>query len=240
MGNLEISSLIYKGHTIESSGEQLSLTTMWRASRSDPQKAPSKWRSLPSAKAFIEFVELTIGKSDSELFRTVNGGKNPGTWAHWQIGLAYAKYLSPDFHMWCNTVVRDHMEGKLAPAATAPVDNAMIGSIVAAIIPPMLEAMISERLARENLLVRRGVTAKHVWDQSHLPGKIRGATVWLGNRLAEMSCCIDGGMKADNGNSAVRLFDPDKAGICMKNGLAHQARIWAQERLGQGRLKLVA
>ena len=38
--------------------------------------------------------------------------------AHWQIGIAYAKYLSPEFHVWCNTVVRDRMEGKLVPAGT--------------------------------------------------------------------------------------------------------------------------
>ncbi len=37
-------------------------------------------------------------------------GRTGSTFAHWQIGLAYAKYLSPEFHMWCNTVVRRHME----------------------------------------------------------------------------------------------------------------------------------
>lgn len=37
-------------------------------------------------------------------------GKGGATFAHWQIGLAYAKYLSPEFHMWCNEVVRERME----------------------------------------------------------------------------------------------------------------------------------
>ena len=36
-----------------------------------------------------------------------NGG---GTWAHWQLALAYAKYLSPEFHTWCNDVVRNAMQ----------------------------------------------------------------------------------------------------------------------------------
>jgi hypothetical protein len=39
-------------------------------------------------------------------------GKGGGTFAHWQIGLAYAKYLSPEFHMWCNEVVRERMEAR--------------------------------------------------------------------------------------------------------------------------------
>ena len=28
------------------------------------------------------------------------------TWAHWQLALAYARYLSPAFHAWCNSVIR--------------------------------------------------------------------------------------------------------------------------------------
>lgn len=76
---------------IRDRNEMLSLTDMWKASGSDPQKAPAKWRALPGTKGFVDHVEVTIGKSDSELFKTVNGGKSPGTWAHWQIGLAYAR-----------------------------------------------------------------------------------------------------------------------------------------------------
>ena len=36
-----------------------------------------------------------------------NGGS---TWAHWQLALAYARYLSPAFHAWCNAVVRNAVE----------------------------------------------------------------------------------------------------------------------------------
>ena len=43
------------------------------------------------------------------LVATARGNKG-GTWAHWQLALAYAKYLSPEFHTWCNGVVRNAME----------------------------------------------------------------------------------------------------------------------------------
>nr|WP_274704718.1 KilA-N domain-containing protein [Aquabacter cavernae] len=45
---------------------------------------------------------LTVGQ-----VMTTKRGKGGGTYAHWQIGLAYAKYLSPEFHMWRNTAVRE-------------------------------------------------------------------------------------------------------------------------------------
>lgn len=108
-----IVTLDYKGSPVHLSGDTLSLTDMWKAAGSDPAQSPAKWRSLPGTKAFVEHVSLTIGKSDSDLFVTVNGGRQPGTKAHWQVGLAYAKYLSPEFHMWCNSVVRNVMEGRV-------------------------------------------------------------------------------------------------------------------------------
>ena len=43
------------------------------------------------------------------LVATARGHKG-GTWAHWQLALAYAKYLSPAFHAWCNDVVRNAMQ----------------------------------------------------------------------------------------------------------------------------------
>ncbi|MET3899694.1 hypothetical protein ABIB57_003656 [Devosia sp. UYZn731] len=111
-------ALTYQGQTIREKAEMLSLTDMWKAAGGDPQQTPAKWRDLPSSKTFIEHVEITIGKSDTALIKAQVGGKAPGTWAHWQIGLAYAKYLSPEFHMWCNDVVRAHMEGR--DAAVSP------------------------------------------------------------------------------------------------------------------------
>jgi len=116
MENLNnVPALAFNGVTITDRGEMLSLTDMWKASGSDPAKAPAQWQRLPQAIEFVEHVSLIVGKSHNEVFQIVRGGNSSGTWAHWQIGLAYAKYLSPKFHMWCNTVVRERMEGKAEP-----------------------------------------------------------------------------------------------------------------------------
>ncbi|MDF3606333.1 hypothetical protein PE067_09395 [Paracoccus sp. DMF-8] len=180
-------------------------------------------------------------------------GKNGGTFGHWQIGIAYAKYLSHDFHMWGNQAIREKMEGRAAHVGLSPeVADAIERSLgivkmlahkvtqIEHSLPVMLEAMtaaaVAAKMADENLLYRRGQTAKQIWDSHGLPEKMRGTTLWLGNRLDEMGCGV---MKAECGNKAIRIYDPDKAAACMKNGLHHKAKVYCSEKWGQGRLRLV-
>ena len=105
---------LYQGVKINERGEMLSLTDMWKAAGSDPSRRPAEWLRSAEATRFIEFLAetVTMGNSHSDLVVTLNGGKKPGTFAHWQIAMAYAKYLSPAFHAACNVIVRAHMEGK--------------------------------------------------------------------------------------------------------------------------------
>lgn len=107
--------LVYEGGVIHARDEMLSLTDMWRAASIPEEKRPADWLALSSTAEFRSAVEASFnaGKSGIE---TKRGGSAAGTWAHWQIALAYAKYLSPAFHMWCNTVVRERMEGRQAVA----------------------------------------------------------------------------------------------------------------------------
>lgn len=116
-------TLTFGGVTIGVDGDMLFLTDMWKAAGSDDSKKPNDWRSQAATKPFVEFIEETIASNGgNECFRVVRGGTNPGTWAHWQIGMAYAKYLSPKFHAWCNSVVRAHMLGRVPPAAPSSVE----------------------------------------------------------------------------------------------------------------------
>jgi hypothetical protein len=107
--NITTQTLVYNGEIIRDKGEHIALTDMWRAHGSDPARQPSNWLASADAKNFIEV--LNPGNSGIMSKR----GKGGGTYAHWQIALAYAKYLSPEFHMWCNDVVRERMGGKPAP-----------------------------------------------------------------------------------------------------------------------------
>ena len=105
--------LSFNDHEIDLEGQMVNLTDMWRASGGEDARRPGDWKDLPSTKAFVVFIEESLADfGGNESFRVVREGGNVATWAHWQIAMAYAKYLSPAFHAWCNTVVREHMTPK--------------------------------------------------------------------------------------------------------------------------------
>lgn len=110
----EIVPLQFNGVGIHERGEMLSLTDMWKAAGADQSKRPVEWLRSKDAQAFCEHLELMVG--NSHLFE-VGRGRSSATFAHWQVGLAYAKYLSPEFHLWCNKIVRSYMEGRVVPVA---------------------------------------------------------------------------------------------------------------------------
>ncbi|WP_417843006.1 phage antirepressor KilAC domain-containing protein [Thalassospira sp.] len=108
-------TLLYSGTAIRIDDDKLNLTDMWRAAGADPSRRPYEW-SRKEGGPFIEAVTLSLNTPVERIY-IAGRGKGGSTLAHWQIGLAYAKYLSPEFHMWCNTVVRDRMQGTPTTAA---------------------------------------------------------------------------------------------------------------------------
>lgn len=114
--------LKFQDHAIRDRDQTLCLTDMWKAAGSPENKRPNDWLATPMAREFVEFIgeNLNAEKSGIALVEAKRGGRDAGTWAHWQIGLAYAKYLSPAFHAWCNQIVRAHMEGKVSRIDEAP------------------------------------------------------------------------------------------------------------------------
>lgn len=234
--------LAYNGTAIRDKGEMLSLTDMWKAAGEPENKNPAQWSRSAGAADFIDHVALIVGISHNNL---IDARKRAGTWAHWQIGLAYAKYLNPEFHMWCNSVARAHMEGKpvVASVGLTAEDRSVIGGIVKAcagvvireqlenLLPAMIEPMVAARLASSTYLLRSGKTAKQIWDICGLPPNIKGSAVWFGNRLKKGGCMLEG--RADRGDKAIRLFDPDKAEALLGLGLRQHARSYASNRLGK-------
>jgi len=94
----------YEGHVIKVNDGMLNLTNMWRSCGGDDNRKPQKWmRQLDAQKLVIALLERDISKGDSKSTLTrIEKGRFGGTFAHPVIGLAYAKYLSPEFHIWCN------------------------------------------------------------------------------------------------------------------------------------------
>ncbi|WP_158747442.1 KilA-N domain-containing protein [Acidisphaera sp. L21] len=119
--------LAYEGTVIRKRGSMLNLTDMWRAAGGQSARRPSLWLALDETAHFRKFVRihtvgnttassgLNVGQDDimdplQDGLVVAGRGKGGATWAHWQLALAYARYLSPPFHLWCNSVIRTVME----------------------------------------------------------------------------------------------------------------------------------
>jgi hypothetical protein len=119
--------LNYQGNDIRRREHMLNLTDMWRATGSPKNQRPIDWLNDEQAKQLVLHLgrEGIRKRSMPPNLKVVNNhlldvptgeliikqrGRAGTTWAHWQLALAYARYLSPAFHVWCNDVVRAVME----------------------------------------------------------------------------------------------------------------------------------
>ncbi|RYI82696.1 MAG: KilA-N domain-containing protein, partial [Acetobacteraceae bacterium] len=109
-------------------------------------------------------IEDDIIRRDPDGFVATTRGRRGGAWAHWQLALSYARYLSPAFHLWCNAVVR----AALAWHDTPP----------AADIDPL-----QRHLARQfrDLHARLNTLERHAADLMFL--QLSAQELMLGNRL---------------------------------------------------------
>jgi hypothetical protein len=85
-------------------GDMVNLTDMWKAGGNIRVQSPNFWKNQDSTREFIEVVREKLNATQDCIIKS-KVGRNGGTSAHWQIAFAYAAYLSPEFHMWCNEVV---------------------------------------------------------------------------------------------------------------------------------------
>lgn len=92
----------------------VSLTDLWKSSSKDESNSPNRWLRLPNTTQFVETVAKSLNGIKSPVIKTTRG-KGGGTWAHWQIALAYAKYLSPELHMFVNQVFKERLEEEANP-----------------------------------------------------------------------------------------------------------------------------
>jgi len=96
--------LEYQGTKIRSDAEGfICLTDMWRAEGSPANKEPQAWSRF-TGKEFIAHMARRLNTGKSRIYKTLRGKGVGGTFAHFQIGLSYAQYLSNEFHEYVNSV----------------------------------------------------------------------------------------------------------------------------------------
>lgn len=249
--NITTPALVYNGVAIRDQSEMLSLTDMWVAGGRDDAKRPANWARKEGA-SFIEHMADVLNVPVGHIIKGTRG-KTGQTFAHWQIGLAYAKYLSPEFHMWCNEVVRTHMEGT-KQVATLPADvlelirrddgiSRMLAHKVTGIehtvqtLAAAVAAIASVVRPPADGIYVTGRTAGEIWKAHGFPPL--KVTCWFSNRLSKMGCQIGDGRRVPVGLSRAKLFDPDKADNWLRNGGRKLVEEYIAKRQGQGRLRLV-
>ncbi len=75
-------------------------------------KRPVDWLRLPSTKEFIKTLSTVRNSHSENLVITVNGGttdNGKGTWLHEDVALEFARWLSPQFAIWCNDRIKELM-----------------------------------------------------------------------------------------------------------------------------------
>lgn len=96
-----------------------SLTDMWKANGGKDSQRPYYWMRLPDTVNFLKELEKDTKwrKSPIDLVKTVRGGKMPGTWGTQKVAIAYAEYLSPEFHAWVLEAVATYVHHEEDPEA---------------------------------------------------------------------------------------------------------------------------
>lgn len=118
MTTSSVPDLNFSGKLIRRDGDFWCLTDMWKAAGEVAHNKPAKWFPISGVSAFVVEVEKRYHSDlaaraekvpNKDLFPSAvrrTKGRHGETWAHWQVALAYAKYLSPEFHLWANDTVR--------------------------------------------------------------------------------------------------------------------------------------
>jgi len=105
-------NLNYQGQKINVKNDLLCLTDFWKAVGRPKNKSAPQWLRLPQTINFIIRLESKIGHSQA----MVEKYDKLETFAHWQIALAYAKYLSADLEMHMSEVYMRYQAGDVTLA----------------------------------------------------------------------------------------------------------------------------
>lgn len=119
-------SYAYKGNRIEFRlNGSLMVNASEMAKPFGENKKPSQWLRYDPSKEFMTALikvrknTLTENQPNNTyksyyggLVVTQRGGVNPGTWMHEDVALEFARWLSPEFAIWCNDRIKEILTGR--------------------------------------------------------------------------------------------------------------------------------
>lgn len=151
-------SLIVRNEPIRQDGEMASLNDIWQAAGCPANKDPRQWVRLPNVVQLIETVARFQNVGKSHLLKS-KAGKGGGTWAHWQLAMTYAEYISPEFQVEVNETYRQAKAEEANPQLS--VDKAVANWRKQGRSDKWIAARMQGKAARlhfTDTLARHGVT----------------------------------------------------------------------------------
>lgn len=109
-------------------------------------KRAKNWLTLSSTKEFLDVLSKGRNLPLADLLIVVKGGNNAGTWMHEDVALEFARWLSPQFAIWCNDRIKELL--KHGVTATPQTIDSMIADPDNAI--RLLTALRDERKALQD------------------------------------------------------------------------------------------
>lgn len=113
--------LNYHGNEFEQREQDayVNLTEMAKAF----SKRPVDWTKTESAKAYLDAVSSVVNICTSDLLVQTKGGipSQQGSWGHPLVAIAFAQWLNPQFHVWCNLHIKHIIEQQALPQVQVKV-----------------------------------------------------------------------------------------------------------------------
>lgn len=121
--NIETGPLTIGVHAVRRDGDMWCVTDLWRASGAPPTKRPNQFLRKEGA-AFAQFLSDSLDTPPGRITkaRKIAGGGGE-TWTHYQLALAYAKWISHPFHARVNEIYRAFVAGQLVPRDSVLADE---------------------------------------------------------------------------------------------------------------------
>ncbi|MCT4590496.1 MAG: phage antirepressor KilAC domain-containing protein [Carboxylicivirga sp.] len=111
-------------------------------------KQPSDWMKNKSAKEFIHSLSVVRNILRTDLVIVSQGGNIQGTWMHEDVALEFARWLNPQFAIWCN----DRIKELLKHGATAiNPDDLLNPDFIIRIATELKQERAARQLAEETI-----------------------------------------------------------------------------------------
>jgi hypothetical protein len=153
-----MTNLIFKGNNIRTNGDMVCLTDMAKSYG----KAVAHWLEIDATQAYLTALSVAIDIPIASILVVSNGKP---TFAHPEVAIHFAQWLSPEFYVWCNRHIRTLVEtGKSEVKPVAPIETKLmvttgIERLNASTLPAAVKQLLIDSLINEYITDAPKLTA---------------------------------------------------------------------------------